>query len=103
MCRITISIGSSPLTYAPPPHTYHTLNPPLHSQVRACVAAFKKLDLPLHCLVNNAGLMMETRNTTEDGLEMVMTANHLAHFLFTCLLVPQLQVSARLSLFLVQD
>jgi len=63
--------------------------------VRAFAADFIKLNLPLHCLVNNAGLMMSERNVTRDGLEMVMTANHLSAFLLTSLLVPALEAGAK--------
>ena len=37
--------------------------------------AFQKLNLPLHILINNAGVMRNRREVTEDGLEMTMAAN----------------------------
>lgn len=33
------------------------------------------------------------RALTEDGLEMQLGVNHLAHFLFTCLLLPRIRAS----------
>merc|ERR1712093_715820 len=55
--------------------------------VRKFVSAFTELQLPLHALINNAGLMNNDRYTTKDGLEVVMTANHLSHFLLSNLLL----------------
>lgn len=46
----------------------------------------KKLDV----LVNNAGLYSSNRKTTEDGIELTFAVNHLAPFLLTHLLLPQL-------------
>ena len=65
------------------------------ASVRQFVADFRALKLPLHCLVNNAGLMMSERTETPDGLEMVFTANHLSAFLLTSLLLPLLQDGAK--------
>lgn len=59
--------------------------------VRKFVKDFKNLSLPLHGLINNAGLMMNDRSLTQDGFEMVFTANHLSHFLLTNLLLPDLE------------
>jgi NAD(P)-dependent dehydrogenase (short-subunit alcohol dehydrogenase family) len=35
--------------------------------------------------------MMDKRTLTQDGFEMVFTANHLSHFLLTNLLLPDLE------------
>lgn len=59
--------------------------------VRKFVKDFRLLNLPLHGLVNNAGLMISNRTITQDGFEMVITANHLSHFLLTNLLLPDLE------------
>lgn len=40
------------------------------SSVKACAEAFIQLDLPLHCLLNNAGVMMCPLMLTKDGFEM---------------------------------
>jgi NAD(P)-dependent dehydrogenase (short-subunit alcohol dehydrogenase family) len=68
--------------------------------VREFVASFKKLQLPLHGLINNAGMMSAERSETSDnsGLETVMTANHLSPFLLTNLLLPELNATAHREL-----
>jgi len=58
--------------------------------VRNFAKEFKALLLPLHCLINNAGVMMDERNTTSSGMETVMTSNHFSHFLLTNLLLGHL-------------
>jgi NAD(P)-dependent dehydrogenase (short-subunit alcohol dehydrogenase family) len=45
-------------------------------------------------LINNAGIIPEHRQETVDGLEMQFAVNHLAYFLLTNLLLPQLRAGA---------
>jgi NAD(P)-dependent dehydrogenase (short-subunit alcohol dehydrogenase family) len=45
----------------------------------------------LQVLINNAGVIPPRREVTVDGLEMQLAVNHLAYFLLTNLLLPQLQ------------
>jgi NAD(P)-dependent dehydrogenase (short-subunit alcohol dehydrogenase family) len=45
----------------------------------------------LHVLINNAGIIPRRRELTVDGLEMQFAVNHLAYFLLTNLLLPQLR------------
>lgn len=63
--------------------------------VRNFVKEFLALGVPLHGLVNNAGLMSHERVETQDGLEMVVTANHFSHFLLSNLLVDVLDKTAK--------
>jgi NAD(P)-dependent dehydrogenase (short-subunit alcohol dehydrogenase family) len=64
------------------------------AEVRKVAAAFLALDRPLHVLVNNAGLVMDRREQTVDGLETTLAVNHYAPFLLTNLLLERLRGSA---------
>jgi retinol dehydrogenase 14 len=48
----------------------------------------------LHVLINNAGVIPQQREVTVDGLEKQFAVNHLAYFLLTLLLLPQLRAGA---------
>jgi len=61
--------------------------------VRECAALFLARQLPLHLLVNNAGLAGR-KGQTRQGFEMAFGVNHLGHFLLTQLLLDTLKVSA---------
>ncbi len=61
--------------------------------VRTAAAAFLARDLPLHVLVNNAGLAGQ-RGHTKSGFELAFGTNHVGHFLFTELLLEKLKASA---------
>jgi len=62
--------------------------------VRAFADAFKARGLPLHFLINNAGMATNgARTLTVDGFECQMGVNHLGHFLLTTLLLDVLKSS----------
>ena len=48
-------------------------------------------NVPIHVLLNNAGVMFGPRRETEQGHELQMTTNHLSHFLLTSMLLPKLK------------
>ena len=62
------------------------------ASIRECVRLFVQLNLPLHLLINNAGVA-GLRGLTQDGFEMTFGINHLGHFLLTQLLLEKLQTS----------
>ncbi|TPX35031.1 hypothetical protein SmJEL517_g02420 [Synchytrium microbalum] len=63
--------------------------------VRKFAKEYEKRGLPIHFLVNNAGIMaVKDREQTKDGFEAQVGTNHLAHFLLTVLLMPILKKSA---------
>jgi NAD(P)-dependent dehydrogenase (short-subunit alcohol dehydrogenase family) len=64
------------------------------AQVRAMGERIAAGHSALNLLVNNAGLIMTRRETTEDGFEMTWQVNHLAPFLLTNLLLPLLKAGA---------
>jgi len=63
------------------------------ASVRACAATFLAKEMPLHILINNAGLA-GAKGVTQDGFERAMGVNHLGHFLLTQLLLERIKASA---------
>lgn len=63
-------------------------------QVRSVAAEFLALSRPLHVLINNAGVTLNKREETEDGIEATFAINHLGPFLLTELLLDRLKESA---------
>ncbi|NEP06877.1 MAG: SDR family NAD(P)-dependent oxidoreductase [Okeania sp. SIO2G4] len=61
--------------------------------VRQFVDLFITRQLPLHILVNNAGIFNQ-RGTTQEGFELIWGTNYLGHFLLTYLLLEKLKSSA---------
>lgn len=64
------------------------------SSIRQAAAYLRVRHPRLHILINNAGVIPQRREVTVDGLEMQFTVNHLAYFLLTNLLLPQLEAGA---------
>ncbi|MBX3250437.1 MAG: SDR family oxidoreductase [Myxococcales bacterium] len=62
--------------------------------VRKSAESFLSRGLPLHLLVNNAGLAGQ-RGQTSDGFELSFGVNHLGPFLFTRLLEDRLRATAQ--------
>jgi len=61
--------------------------------VRRCAAEFLARGLPLHLLINNAGLA-GAHGLTKSGFELAFGTNHIGHFLLTKLLLERLRTSA---------
>jgi NAD(P)-dependent dehydrogenase (short-subunit alcohol dehydrogenase family) len=61
--------------------------------IRQCAKTFLASGLPLHVLINNAGLA-GARGLTKDGFELAFGVNHLGHFLLTQLLTDRIKASA---------
>ena len=64
------------------------------ASIRAFAARFTVAHDRLDVLINNAGLLLPTRHTTDDGLETTFATNHLGYFLTTHLLLDLLKKSA---------
>jgi len=62
--------------------------------VRAGAAEIARRYSAVHVLVNNAGLAMKHRTLSADGFELTFAVNHLAPFLLTRALMPQLRAGA---------
>jgi len=59
--------------------------------VRDFATEWKKLNLPLNILINNAGIMAIPFSESVDGYELQFATNHLGHFLLTNLLMENLK------------
>ena len=62
------------------------------ASVRACAEQLLARNIPIHGLINNAGLA-GSRGTTKDGFELTFGANHLGHYLLTRLLLDRIKQS----------
>ena len=56
--------------------------------------AFKAKKLPLHTLVNNAGVFLVPHDFTQEGFETTVGTNYFGHFLLTHLLLDTIKASA---------
>lgn len=72
---------------------YLPLNLASLESVRHCVKLFQDRNLPLHILVNNAGIF-DARGMTQEGFELIWGTNYLGHFLLTYLLLDKIPDSA---------
>jgi NAD(P)-dependent dehydrogenase (short-subunit alcohol dehydrogenase family) len=61
--------------------------------IRECAQTFLARGLPLHLLINNAGLA-GSRGLTQVGFELAFGVNHVGHFLLTQLLLERIKSSA---------
>jgi len=57
------------------------------------VKRFLARDIPLHILINNAGIMACPLSYTRDGIEMQLGINHIGHFALTTGLLPALKAA----------
>jgi NAD(P)-dependent dehydrogenase (short-subunit alcohol dehydrogenase family) len=61
------------------------------NSVRKAAETLKQRDVSIDILINNAGVMACPFERTQQGFEMQFGSNHLGHFLFTLLLLPQIK------------
>ncbi|KAK9820546.1 hypothetical protein WJX72_011463 [[Myrmecia] bisecta] len=62
--------------------------------VHAFADAFHARNLPLHRLINNAGMFLPEDTMTEDGMEVQLQVNYFAHVYLSHLLLPKLAAGA---------
>lgn len=84
--REAIQMPDAPLEFIP-------LDLSSFTSVRQFVEQFHQRQLPLHLLVNNAGILASDFQLADCGEELQFTTNHLGHFLLTNLLLDDLRAS----------
>jgi len=62
--------------------------------VRKAASTYIEKKIPLHILINNAGVMATPYRKTTDGFEYQIGINHFGHFLLTTLLLDLIKASA---------
>ncbi|TXG70943.1 hypothetical protein EZV62_005878 [Acer yangbiense] len=67
------------------------------ASVRKFASDFIARGLPLHILINNAGIMATPFTLTKDNIELQFQTNHIGHFLLTNLLLETMKKTARES------
>jgi len=73
------------------------------AKTRQSAREFNSRGLPLHLLVNNAGIMIPMERRTKDGFEAHLGINHLAHFLFTNLVLDTLRAAGRARVVIISS
>jgi NAD(P)-dependent dehydrogenase (short-subunit alcohol dehydrogenase family) len=71
----------------------HALDLGSLAKVRESATALAARELPIYCLVNNAGITAGVRGQktlSPDGFEPTFATNHLGHYLFTRMLLPRI-------------
>ena len=66
------------------------------SEMRRVADEISQSEPVIDILVNNAGALFNTRQLTDDGLEMTFALNHMSYFVITNLLRPRLRAGARI-------
>ena len=64
------------------------------ASVRACAQALLDRNIPIHGLINNAGLA-GARGFTKSGFELAFGVNHVGHFLLTTLLLDRIRSAGK--------
>src|SRR5580700_10263446 len=64
-------------------HGIHYANLSRISEMKRVAAQIAAVEPRIDVLVNNAGALFNTRQVTEDGLEMTFATNHMSYFVLT--------------------
>eukprot|EP00871_Galdieria_phlegrea_P002483 jgi/Galph1/3235/GphlegSOOS_G1913.1 len=73
------------------------------NSVRSFVRKFESLQVPLHYLILNAGVMGGPLAFTQDGVELHFGVNHLGHFMLTMLLMDKISETSGVRIVVVSS
>jgi NAD(P)-dependent dehydrogenase (short-subunit alcohol dehydrogenase family) len=74
-----------------------------YESIHACTDAIRGLDMPLHVVMCNAGIMALPELRLVNGLEAQFAVNHLGHFLFTNGLMPAVKAAGKARIVIVSS
>ncbi len=74
-------------------HNFHIADLTTIAAMRAAGAAIAAAEPKIDVLANNAGAFFSTRGETADGLELTFAVNHMAYFVLTNALLPNLKAT----------
>jgi NAD(P)-dependent dehydrogenase (short-subunit alcohol dehydrogenase family) len=74
-------------------HTCHLADLSAIAEMKRVAAAVAAAEPKIDVLVNNAGAVFLSRQVSVDGLEMTFATNHMAYFVVTNLLLPNLKAT----------
>jgi NAD(P)-dependent dehydrogenase (short-subunit alcohol dehydrogenase family) len=66
------------------------------SEMKRVAGEIAQTEPRIDILINNAGAMFNARKVTEDGLEKTFALNHMAYFVLTNLLLPNMSTGGRI-------
>ncbi|XP_057784876.1 short-chain dehydrogenase TIC 32 B, chloroplastic-like isoform X1 [Salvia miltiorrhiza] len=70
------------------------LNLSSFASIKSFCSHFLSLGLPLHILINNAGIFPHKQEFSEDNIELTFATNYLGHFLLTKMLLEKMVETA---------
>ncbi|HUO90198.1 MAG TPA: SDR family NAD(P)-dependent oxidoreductase [Rhizomicrobium sp.] len=74
-------------------HAYHLADLSLISEMKRVAAEVAAAEPKIDVLINNAGAVFLSRQVSADGLEMTFATNHMAYFVVTNILLPNLRAT----------
>lgn len=77
-------------------HQVHYADLSRLAEMKRVSAAIAAAEPTIDVLINNAGAAFMTRRVTEDGLELTFALNHMAYFVVTNLLRPNMHAGSRI-------
>jgi NAD(P)-dependent dehydrogenase (short-subunit alcohol dehydrogenase family) len=75
------------------PHAVHLADLSVIADMKRVAAAIATAEPKIDVLINNAGAVFLSRKVSADGLEMTFAVNHMAYFVVTNILLPNLKAT----------